>query len=555
MATSNTTEQTQTAAEQPRPLDRAPFDEPDPNRSGPSAVDLTGRDRITRNVLASWAGHGVFIIAGFIMPRMIDGHLGQETLGVWDFGWSLVAYFSLVQGGVVASVNRYVAKFRAAGDTEGINRAVSSVACVLLVMGLVVVGLAIGASLLLPAVFRSRLGGHLVDAQWVVLLLGLSLAVQMASSGFGGVLTGCHRWDLHNALLAGSHAVKVGSMVAVLLLGGGLPHLAAVYLCGEVLCRAAECVAAYRVLPSLRVRASLARWSTARNMLTFGGKAFVPRIAELLANQTTAILIALFLGPAALALFSRPRSLVRHIRTIVSKFAMVLIPTASALKASAETRDLADLLVRGTKGGAFIALPPALILAVLGAPLLHAWMGPDYADGLLVGALALGYLTFVVHLPTIYVLTGLNLHGRPALANLLASLCGVGLTALALGPLKWGLVGAAIAIAVPLTVVNGVFVPLYACRRVGVPTRRYLVSAFRDPALCALPFCLILIGARVIFEGSPLTALTVGCASGLGVLLPLYWRLALPSRLKMKLSQKLRRFSRPDAQEGPASLP
>jgi hypothetical protein len=181
-------------------------------------------------------------------------------------------------------------------------------------------------------------------------------------------------------------------------------------------------------------------------------------------------------------------------------------------------------------------------------------MGPDYADGLLVGALALGYLTFVVHLPTVYVLTGLNLHGRPALANLLASLCGVGLTALALGPLKWGLVGAAVAIAVPLTLVNGVFVPLYACQRVGVPIRRYLVAAFRDPALCALPFCLCLIAARFIFAASPMTALAVGCVSGFGILLPLYWRLALSSTLKARLLRKFARlFGEPE--RGPVQFP
>ena len=71
---------------------------------------LTGRDRLASNVISSWAAHFVFIIAGFIMPRMIDGRLGHELLGVRDFAWSLVSYFGLVQAGIGSSVNRCVAR-------------------------------------------------------------------------------------------------------------------------------------------------------------------------------------------------------------------------------------------------------------------------------------------------------------------------------------------------------------------------------------------------------------------------------------------------------------
>src|ERR1700694_3507173 len=89
--------------------------------------DLSGRDRLVWNVIASWAGHFVFIVAGFIMPRQIDRHIGQVGLGVWDFGWTAVNYFFLAQIGVGVSVNRYVARYRSARDNEGLGRMISSV--------------------------------------------------------------------------------------------------------------------------------------------------------------------------------------------------------------------------------------------------------------------------------------------------------------------------------------------------------------------------------------------------------------------------------------------
>ena len=66
----------------------------------PPRPDLTGRDRMAWNVFAGWAGYFVMAIAGFLAPRVMDRSLGQESLGVWDFGWSLVTYFNLTQLGV-----------------------------------------------------------------------------------------------------------------------------------------------------------------------------------------------------------------------------------------------------------------------------------------------------------------------------------------------------------------------------------------------------------------------------------------------------------------------
>ena len=58
--------------------------------------------------MVGWLGQLVFVVSGFILPRMIDANLGKETLGIWDFAWSLITYFDFIYGGLLSSVNRYV---------------------------------------------------------------------------------------------------------------------------------------------------------------------------------------------------------------------------------------------------------------------------------------------------------------------------------------------------------------------------------------------------------------------------------------------------------------
>jgi O-antigen/teichoic acid export membrane protein len=495
------------------------------------------------NVLASWAVQLVFIVSGFVMPRLVDSHLGQEALGIWDFGWSLIGYFSLVQCGIATSVNRYVAKYRSVGDVAAMNGAVSSVSCVLLLMAVVMVGLTIATTLLVPHVFAGRLGAHAVDAQWVVFLLGLSLAAQTAFAEYGGVLTGCYRWDLHNAIYVGGHIASVLGMVGVLLLGGGLSGLALACLSGEGGATAVRYVVARRVCPDLRVRPSLARWSTVVEMLTYGSKGFVPSVGFLLLNQTVSVLIATSLGPAALAMYSRPASLVRQATTFVNRLAFVMAPTASSLQATGDRPAICGLLISSTRYATALALPAVVLMAVMGGPVLRLWMGEHYEQGLVLAVIAAGSLPAMVCQPALNILAGMNAHGRPGLVQFGAGVCTACLAFVALGTLNWGLVGVAATSTVPLSFALSVYLPGYVCRHVGMSVSRYLYEALRTPILCVIPFALVLLGARALFAEKPLLALLGGVGAGVPVLVLLYWRFLISDAVRIRVTARLRKGS------------
>ena len=513
---------------------------PDAARSQAAPADLTGRSRMARNVLASWAGHFVFIVAGFILPRVIDGRLGPSALGVWDFSWALVAYFGLVQGGIVSSVNRYVAKCRATGDIEGVNRVASSVTLLLAIAATVVVLVTVAATLAMPRLLTAQLGEHMRQARWVVGLLGASLAIQVAFSAFGGVLTGCHRWDLHNAIHAGSYAATVAAMIVALAFGYGLRSLAAASLAGEVVGRLVRVLVAYRVCPGLSVCLAHVDWPTMRRMLTFGGKSSVPTVANLILNQTTSILIVGYLGPATLALYARPMALIRHLQTLVIKYAFVFTPTASSLQALEDRDQLRELLILATRYAACLTLPAVAFLTIFGGPLLVLWMGPDYAQPKLLAILALGFASAIIAQPIISVLVGLNAHGWPGLANLLAAVCAVGAVLVVLGVFHGGLIGAAAAVVIPLMLANAIFVPIYACRRVGLSISSFARRALGEPFLYVIPFVVCLIGVRVAFKLTPLGQLVTAALLGTASLAPIYWMGVVPPTLKARIIGRFR---------------
>ncbi len=506
-----------------------------PTSTSDKQPDLTGRDRLVSNVLFSWAAHLVFIVAGFVMPRMIDGRLGQELLGVWDFSWSLVSYFQLVRASIGSSVNRYIAKYRAAGDIVMVNRVASSAACVLGAGGLLVVVLSIALSLLVPGWFGDRLGPNVREAQWVVLLLGATMSVQIAFSVFNGILTGCHRWDLHNTNTSGWYAVTVAGMVVSLLLGGQLWTLALIHLIGDIFSAARRVVLACRVCRGLRLRFSFVRWSITRKMFSFSGKTVIPTVSNLLLSQTTAVLLLAYLGPAALALYSRPRALMHHVNTLVSKMAIVLTPTASSLQGRGDLEEIRQLVIRSTRYSLYLALPMVLMLVVFGGSILRFWMGPRYANALIPAVLAVGYLPVLAQLSGLSILAGLNAHGRPGIARFIASLFAVGLNILVLRCFRWGLVGTAVAVTLPLAILNVVDIPRVLCRRVGLSVKQYYLATVAEPLLRLMPFAACLVAARFIFTDRPFLGLGAGTTAGGVVLAVVYWRYVLPQSVRERI--------------------
>lgn len=507
------------------------------------AEDFTGRKRLARNVVWSWAGHLVFVVSGFVMPRMIDEYIGQEQLGIWDFCWSLVSYLNLASLGVGSSVNRYVAKYRAAGETDALCRAISSVVVIQLIIGMVVIVATAGMVLVLPEFFADRLGDYLVDTQVAIAFLGLSLAVQMGLDAFRGVISGCHRWDLHNGVQAASYAVTIVGMLAALMHGGNIVSLAIVYFAGTVLGETARVILAFRVCPELRIRRAYASWTYGRQMMIFGGKVLLLGVPPLIVFQTVNVQIAAALGPAALAIFSRPVGLVRHSETLLAKFSYMLAPMAGSLQGANQQAEQRELLLYGARWSVALALPAALVLAVLGDPLIALWMGPSYVHAGLMPLLSLGMFLSIGHASMVQVLVGMNLHGRVGVVNaawvFLALVVGV----LVLNHVGWSLLGAGALMVCAIAPSYGILLPTYVCRRLHVSFREYMRKVFLLPSACGTVFVSILLGARMLLRNQPIGAVLTGVSVGGLVLGGLYWRLLLTGEQRAHVVSRLHRLS------------
>lgn len=497
--------------------------------------DITGQSRIAWNVFSSWTCYVVLVISGFLMPRLIDRHVGQHALGIWDFSWSIVNYFQLAGLGIGSSVNRYVAKYRAENDVVSLRIAVSSVCFMQLIIGIFITLATFLLVWVIPYFYQEKLGSELYDARWVIIFLGMTLAIQMAFDSYRGVMTGCHRWDLHNALNSASYFLIVCGMGAALELKGGLVSLSVIYFCGCLIAELVRRRCSRHVCPELQMGIRYVRYSEIRNLLVFGIKRIMIGIPEMLVVQGTSILIAWHLGPAALAVFSRPNALIRHAQTFVNKFALVLTPTAGSLQGSGRQKDLHELFLESTRVAAYLSLPMVCFLGILANPILRLWMGPNYEYGILLTILCIGYFLVLVQEPAASILIGMNSHGSIGMLSLATTLGMFGVGVIGFNAYGLTMEWAAAGIALFVGIGTGVVVLASGCRKLNVSPERFVKRVLLGPFVCNVPFAICLIAIRTLLTDRPLEALGVGCGATVLILGPLYWKIVIPASVRKKV--------------------
>lgn len=505
--------------------------------------DLDKKNSLTLGVVSNWASHAVFLVSGFFLPRMIDHRLGQDVLGVWDFAWSLTAYTQLLALGVSSAISRNVARCRETRDAEGLTRVYSAAMAMLNASAL------LGAAFIVFGVIwtNSLINTHddklIALGQRLVAILGASAVIQLPLGVYGGVLSGCRRFELRTTFRVVCGGISLVLMLGALALGYGLEWVAAIYLASELTIGWQNRAAGLRLCPGLRFDWRQVSAASIREVVGLGGKTVVQSLSRVALYEASGLIVSKFLDPASMAVYSRPRALTSFLTKLMNVYGNVFTPEAGALQASGDREGLAALVIKTSRFGFAISLPFVVALSLAGGPVLRLWMGPSYEARTVLAILMVGHLFSHAQRGTFGVLTGLNQHGLAALWELGASILSIVIGLLFVAVFKWGLVGAATAVALAVTVGGGLAPAVLSCRAVGLSVRAYARQVMVLPMMAVTPLAISLAVAGFVFADRPYVHLAVGLGVGGLLTAPIYWRYILTESLRQRIRGRCRRYA------------
>jgi O-antigen/teichoic acid export membrane protein len=157
------------------------------------------------------------LISVLILPFIIR-MLGDRMYGVWTLVATFIGYYGVLYLGLNTAVTRYLSRSLATQDHEESNRVFNSALRIYLGLAVVVLLVAVTTAFLSPFFAKSRQDARLFFA--VILILGVSLALQFPTRVFTGALEAHLRFDQTAGFDLLTLALRSGLIIVILL---GLP--------------------------------------------------------------------------------------------------------------------------------------------------------------------------------------------------------------------------------------------------------------------------------------------------------------------------------------------
>jgi O-antigen/teichoic acid export membrane protein len=477
--------------------------------------------QIVKNVGSSWFALGVNVLTGLFLSPFILHRLGDSAYGIWVLIFSVTGYYGLFDLGIRTSIVRYVSKFAATQETESlaklINTSLFSYACIGVASMLVTLAVCAHMDRLfrIPAEFHTT-------ARWLLLMVGSSVALGFPLGIFGGVLEGLQRFYIVNWTSTAASLIRTVLIVVVMSHGFGLLTVAFITVALPLVSSIVRGAVALRIL-NISFGFHYLDKSTFRLMANYSGITFVVLVAGRLRFQTDEIVIGTFLSASAITYFSIGARIVDYSSELVSSLAQIFIPMSSHSHATGDTDRLRKIMLAGNRACAFIILPIAAILIILGKSIIETWVGSRYiaqSYPVLV-ILIIPFTLMLAQSASGRILFGTSQHKTFAVVALIEGIANLILSLLLVRP--YGIVGDALGTAIPLSCNMLLFMPGHVCSTLGIRMATFLREAYSLPLIACAPMVVVLLLMQTWFVAHSYRQLAVqllvaGSVYGAGLL-------------------------------------
>jgi len=430
---------------------------------------------VTRNLSTRYLAIVVEMAVGLLVLPFNVAHLGKAAYGLWVLTTSITAYFSVLDLGYSGALVKFVAQYRAKRDFRGLNEILSTTFYLFVVFGVVTYLAAIVIAVFLDKVLTIA-PGQLSVARWVLLVTSIHFALGTACSVFGAVINGFQRYDLNNVTGTISSVVVAVVNVAVLSLGYGLVELVVATTIVKVLTYWVYRANAYRVYRGLDLRPANFRRHRLREVTSFSVFMLLIDWANKMNFSIDTIVIGVVLGTSAVAVWAIGQRLAEVTQRLTNQLNDILFPNIVNHSESSRLDRLQTIFVVGTRLSLATVVPIGMALILMAAPLVQAWVGPDFSDSVIV--LQLLSLTVIVRVGNATaqtLLKGADGHRLVAYTNVATAVVNLLLSVVLARAI--GLPGVAIGTLVPITVASCFVLFPAGCRRVELPLWRAFADA------------------------------------------------------------------------------
>lgn len=358
-------------------------------------IETTHSNRILRNVVYGFSTWILPLFLGLVVTRVIVRSLGPGDYGIYALVLGFIAYsFNFSIG---RAITKYLATYRASGETQKIRAMISSTALITLTVAVTGSLLVLGLSRwLVVDVFDIEPSSQ--DKTIAALQISaVTIFILMIGQVATAVLQGLHRFDVYSKIQnANSFIMMLGNLW---LAYNGYGLLALLYW--NLAVAAFTCIIAFaaarRLLPEFGIGFEFRQETVLLVLRYSAGVVGYQILTNAFFLFERSWIISRF-GAESLTFYVIPMTLGIYLHSFIMSLSMFLFPLASEL--DQDRQRLLKLYRAATKSVLSVVVILATTIIALGKLFLTLWLGAEFgersADKLIVHTVAFGLAAITI---------------------------------------------------------------------------------------------------------------------------------------------------------------
>lgn len=395
-----------------------------------------------------------------MMPFLISS-LGKELYGLWVVITSVVASYYLLDLGFNQAVTRYVAKYIHKNDSTSANRVINTALIIYSSLGAILFLFSVIAAYF----FTDKLmtdSEHITLAQTILIISGLSIALEFPAKAFPGIISAYLRFDVIATVRFSKSIIDAIFIYLAISHGYGLVAMASITFFTGILSTLIYVRYSTSLFKDLVFDKSLVDKTMFNSIFNFSKWVFVFDLNAMIRDKMDIWFIAFYLGNSALPIYYVSVRLIDYALNFMQQATGFSGPIFTEYYVKNERELLARSFNIFLKVNIILGISVAVEFYLLGYGFIEVWMRgavstKDAFDCLMV--LAIGRFMVYFTTPVQSFLMTINKHRIGAWVSLLETPLAVTLSCLLIP--RFGLVGAALAITIPYVVGRLFFLPFF----------------------------------------------------------------------------------------------
>lgn len=435
--------------------------------------------------LSGFAALAAGTLATAVTTPIVLHALGPARFGLWVSLVAAVSLTGLFDFGFSQAVARFTGEHRATHDSGTVNAYIVATGAAYVVAFMLVLLATFAIGLIFP-IFVKVSAGDRGSVLAGAVLIGMATALGLWMGFFTSILHAHQRLPAANAVRVGYWVSFIGLTIAAAVAGAGIIGLAGAMAASAGLSCVAFVILTRLTVPQLKIRRPQAVYL--RQAARYSAFMFIISAGTAVVFETDTLVIAGFVGTAAVAAYAITLRLTRGLTGFLHKVPDVLFPFYAGMRArgdGAAMRENYLLTARLEIAGAAVVV---LGLLFAGRPLIALWVGAANLSSVPVFTLAvvLVVIEAVVH-PGAILAAATGGERRMALFNNIEAGLNLGLSIVFV--IRFGVVGVIAATVLAQALTNAWFLPRWAMRSLAISMREYAAATVARtivPTACGL---------------------------------------------------------------------